>query len=215
MDLDGHGRLSLLSGSNCCDGCGFFLFRRTADGSWEPRKRLNMVYPDKHKPFRQETFVTAADWDGDGVVDLLGVGNQGGIGVALGELKGAGPVVFTREVELPRGEASTDTNWVHSFAVTDWDREGMPGFLVHHIREDRTQGIYWYKNLGGPGLTRLATGKLILDIPPAVSVMGFCVGDWNGDGWLDLIMTRAESMRKDTDGSPTDWRSSVWVYLRE
>ena len=62
------------------------------------QKRLNMVYPDKHKPFRQETFVTAADWDGDGVVDLLGVGNQGGIGVALGELKRPGPVVFTRKL---------------------------------------------------------------------------------------------------------------------
>ena len=43
MDFDGDGRLGLLSGSNCCDSLGFHLFRRKANGSWAPLKRLEFA----------------------------------------------------------------------------------------------------------------------------------------------------------------------------
>ena len=96
MDFDGDGRLDLLSGSNCCDSAGFHLFRRKEDGAWAPRRRLEVPYP--HAPealfCRQESFVTAVDWNGDGVPDLLWVSPFGkGISVTLGPMKESEPIV--------------------------------------------------------------------------------------------------------------------------
>jgi hypothetical protein len=134
-DFGGDGRPHLLAGSNCCDGLGFHLFRRTADGSWAPRKRLELEYPDKTWPFRQESFVTAADWNGDGVPDLLAVGPYGqGILVAPGPLKGDGPFALRREIDFtPRPGPLPKGGYVVDFAVADWDRDGKPDLLVRQI----------------------------------------------------------------------------------
>ena len=216
MDLDGRGRPSLLAGSNCCDGCGFFLFRRAADGSWRPRQRLTIATPEQLRPFRNETFVTGADWDGDGGTDLLAVEPNGwGIVAAPGSLGEAEQVEFAHTVDLPRATGGPGTDGIASFAVADWDRDGKPGVLVEHVREDRSTGLYWHKNLGGPGMKRLAPGRLVLDGAKGGGPTGFCVADWNGDDWPDLVAARQEPTRKGADGSPLGWQSSVWVYLRE
>ena len=75
-------------------------------------------------------------------------------------------------------------------------------------------GIYWYKNLGGAGLPKLAEGKLLVEISSDMHVQGFCVCDWNGDGWPDLIVTRDELMRAYREDEPAEWRGTVWLYLR-
>jgi hypothetical protein len=113
--------------------------------------------------------------------------------------------------------------YVSDFAVADWDGDGKLGLLVRQRIPDWTgkEGIYWYKNVGKAGRPKLADGKLVLEgealigNEPDASVEGFCVCDWNGDGRLDLIVTRKESMRKDESGNRADWRGPVWLYLRE
>lgn len=219
MDFDGDGRLDLLSGSNCCDSAGFHLFRRKKNGSWAPRKRLELAFPNKISGFRQTSFVTAADWNGDGVPDLLGVAAYGkGIGVALGPFKENEPLTLSHEIDFtPKGV-------VLDFAVADWDRDGKPDLLVRQRLPDYggKEGIYWYKNLGGAGLPKLAEGKLLVgkkslvgENSPDVYVSGFCVCDWNGDGWLDLIVTRDELVRASSAGKSAAWCGTVWIYLRE
>jgi hypothetical protein len=102
------------------------------------------------------------------------------------------------------------------FAVADWDRDGKPDLLVRQEFLDGggKYGIYWYKNLGGAGLPKLAEGKLLVEIPSDMHVQGFCVCDWNGDGWPDLIVTR-DVYFPATPAGKQDCRGTVWLYLRE
>ena len=153
--------------------------------------------------------MTAADWNGDGVPDLLMRGGNG-ILVALGPFKENLPIALTHEIDFaPKG-------FVMDFAVADWDRDGKPDLLVRQefLNGNGKYGIYWYKNLGGAGLPKLAEGKLLVEMSSDMQVQGFCVCDWNGDGWPDLIVTRNLLSPAASDGKQ-DWRGTVWLYVRE
>ena len=211
MDFDGDGRLDLISGSTSNDQAAFHLFRRRKDGSWAPRQRFEVTPESKVRQLMGGSFVTAADWNGDGVPDLLmraGLGN--GILVALGPFKENEPIALSHAIDFaPKG-------FVLDFAVADWDRDGKPDLLVRQafLNGGGKYGIYWYKNLGGAGLPRLAEGKLLVEISSDMHVQGFCVCDWNGDGWPDLIVTRDVYSPATPDGKQ-EWRGTVWLYLRE
>jgi len=219
MDFDGDGRPDLLSGSHCCDSFGFHVFRR-ADNSWSPRTHHTVASESKYTGvFVHRSFVTAADWNGDRIPDLLWrSGGNLGIGVALGPLTGHEPLELEHEVEFTPRPTTVDEG-VHDFSVADWDRDGKPDLLVRLWLDGGKGGIYWYRNLGGPGLKQLAPGKLLLGEDVLVGPMrstrstyGFCVGDWDGDGWSDLIVTRQDLIPPGPEGS---WQGSVWLYSRE
>jgi hypothetical protein len=211
VDFDGDGRLGLISGSTSNDQAAFHVFRPKKDGSWAPRQRFEVTPANKVSQLMGGSFVTAADWNGDGVPDLLirqGFGN--GILVALGPFKDNKPIALTHEINF------TPKGFVLDFAVADWDRDGKPDLLVRQVVQDggAKHGIYWYKNLGGARLPKLAKGKLIVEIPGDNVGGGFCVADWNGDGWPDLIVTRDVYSPATPDGKQ-DCRGTVWLYLRE
>ena len=211
MDFDGDGRLDLITGSNSGDCAAFHLFRRKEDGSWAPRRRIEVTPSSKVQNIQSPAFVTAADWNGDGVPDLLMAAGLGsGILVALGPFKDNEPIALTHEIDFaPKG-------FVMDFAVADWDRDGKPDLLVRQefLNGNGKYGIYWYRNLGGAGLPKLAEGKLLVELPSGSVLGGFCVCDWNGDGWPDLIVTR-DFLNPATPDGKQDWRGTVWVYLRE
>jgi len=208
VDFDGDGRLDLLSGSNCCDSLAFHLFRRLKDGSWAPRQRYTVKPPPRAgwKILGGLNAITAADWNGDGVPDLLFTPSQNpGVYVACGPFGEAKEIELEHEIVLnPRGT-------VFALAVADWDCDGKPDLLVGQVLKDRTRGIFWYRNLGGRGEPRLSEGKLLVADPCHTDVIrGFCVCDWNGDGRPDLLVTREERNKP-----PLPWRGTVWVYMRK
>ncbi len=211
-DFDGDGRPDLLSGSNCCDPLGFILFRRKEDGSWEERRELKVTIPNKVSGFHfGRSFVTAADWNGDGVPDLLWREGKG-ILVAAGPFQSDGPIPLVHRLDFNLADVPEGA-YIADFAVADWDRDGKPDLLVRRAGNGG-EGIAWYRNLGGPGLTKLAEGKPLVQFPAEESANGFCVCDWNGDGRPDLVVTRFERLPRKGD-DPWEYRESVWLYLRE
>jgi FG-GAP-like repeat len=125
------------------------------------------------------------------------------------------PIALSQEIDFTPKPAGPGEGSVADFAVADWDQDGHPDLLVRQRLPDGKRGIYWYKNLGGPGLTKLAEAKLLVGDESLADVRGFCVCDWNGDGWPDLIVTRDELVPGNTPDERGHWRGSVLVYLRE
>jgi hypothetical protein len=218
VDGDGDGRLDLLSGSNCCDPSGFIFFRRKEDGAWEPRRHLQTKVPNRADYVDMgRSFLTAADWNGDGVPDLLWMESKD-IRVAPGpflgkDLLSKDPIPLTEQIEF-RPKLTDPQEYIADFAVADWDGDKKPDLLVRSAIYQGTGTITWYRNLGGPGLTRLAPGKPLLRIPPNETIHGFCVCDWNADGRADLMVTRFERLSQQANEKP-QYRESVWLYPRE
>jgi len=217
VDFDGDGRLDLISGSNCCDPNGFIVFLRKQDGSWEPRRELKVTGPSGVPlNFMVGSFVTAADWNGDGVPDLLWRGPKE-IRVALGPITCDGPISLQHRLDIGYHLAH-ELSQIADFAVADWDRDGNLDLLVR-ARDvgEHWEGweIAWYRNLEGPGLTRLATGKPLLRVQSTGLADGFCVCDWNADGLPDLMVTRCERLPSTGERGHAEHRESVLVYLRQ
>ena len=47
--------------------------------------------------------------------------------------------------------------------------------------------------------------------PERWDIYGFCVGDWDGDGWPDVLVTRQDLI----PAEKSNWQSSVCLYRRE
>jgi len=223
-DYDGDGRTDLISGTPCCQHppC-FHVFQRQKDGSFGPRRRVNLDYPkDVTLPFMGlQTRVAVTDWNGDGVPDVVIGGYFAVLGVAYGPL--AGKDRLTVERVWPKGKEPF-RHMTTNPCVADWDGDGLPDLIVGGSTDKRpgvpwqdvvkSRGVYWLRNIGTKRAPKLAEPRLLIaDDAPWSDITGICVADWNGDGRPDLIVSRHERYRVG-EGSYSTRKQHVWVYLR-
>ena len=209
-DFDGDGRIDLLSGSNCCDPYGLHLFRRRTDGSFEPRRHLEVDVPsgDREIPTHQSRpFVT--DWDSDGRPDLLFMTTKTTcpyVGTLWPDDDEPMPV---RRIDLPGPPCMMTGN----LAVADWDGDGLADLLLGQWHEREFGRISWFRNVGRPGQPRYEEGRTLVsgtERPPYNS--GFCVIDWDGDRQLDLLVARVEYHQDPSKPTGWDVRGRLWLY---
>jgi hypothetical protein len=167
----------------------------------ETGRNLNAGEPWKsEKDYRIESLAAApyaADFDGDGDFDML-IGNIQGAVVLMENLGGPkNPVFSTKRKNLEAGRKPIAVPGGDAGPVfEDWDHDGIRDLVV-----GAGDGSVWfYKNLGNNGSPQFADGVAIVPasgwepyshggVPKQSGVRSkVCVTDYNGDGWVDLLL---------------------------
>lgn len=142
---------------------------------------------------RGHSRVGVADWDRDGVPDLLyGRFRHAGLYVTRGPLDLSGEELrgFRRVKLDPDGPLTTAP------VVLDWDRDGRPDLLLG-TTGPAGPGVYWYRNLSDAGGPRFAPGVRLIPDPAGETVQGLVAIDWDGTGWPALVVSRYRQRRED------------------
>jgi hypothetical protein len=222
VDWDGDGKKDLLAGDS--DGCVTF-FRNTGTAEapalaagvrlkagGEEIKGVNARYekgpdggyhiqPSPGKIIGVYSKIHVADWDGDGLPDLL-VGQDGpNEGQDLVVYRNSGtlqapvlekPVVIT----LPGPYLSRPSPY-----VVDWDGDGTPDLLCGTDKAE----VWFFRNTGTRRAPAFAEG-IRLDLKGEGFKDGYrcriAVTDWNNDGKPDLLV-----------GNYCNRGGNVWLFL--
>jgi hypothetical protein len=131
-----------------------------------------------------------ADWDGDGWLDV--VANQTRIRPAIHITKGAWSAA-AEEVFASTPVVGSPESLMTQPCIVDWDRDGRLDLVVAQFRmlsdgKNVAYDLAWHRNLSTSGWPRLAGSVRLGTVPQDKSVDGLTAGDWDGDGWLDVIV---------------------------
>lgn len=193
MDLNGDGRTDILSGSWPGE---LYFFPRNEEGKFTTREILKDKN-GKDLKVGNASVVFAADWNGDGRLDLL-CGNIAGEVYFIPNEGTGKKFAFGTPVKLEAGgEPIKVTHGDSGPAVADWDGDKVADLLVGA----GDGSVLFYKNTGTAEKPKLAAGKAI--VPPAPVVKNYMDGtkpgecgtrakiaivDWNNDGGPDLLL---------------------------
>lgn len=149
-----------------------------------------LLKPRHIRGFAQEPnwYVTVADVNGDGRVELFSMHN-----LTVYRLTTTFTMQDVTYFVLPRGLDYTATV---AIAELDYNNDGL---FDLYIARSNTGDLDWLPRLTGPGYTdyllRNVGGRYVdvsrsAGIPRKSDSRGITVGDFNNDGWTDLLVTR-------------------------
>lgn len=211
-DLDGDGRVDLLTGSYPGE---IYWFRRRANGTYAAPETLRSGA--ERLNVGQSAALAVTDWDSDGDFDLV-IGNIAGEVWLVTNSGTPRQPDFCERTRLAAANGPIHVSSCAGPTVADWDGDQLADLLVGNT----SGAVVWYRNEGSRKSPRLAAGRTIIEPwpgssvteePPTRSAMRAkpCVADWNGDGRPDLLV--GDFWVYTRDGARTT-HGHVWVYLR-
>ncbi len=163
---------------------------------------LNKVLPASHELAKKYSKIHMADWDEDGLKDLL-VGHINNIIL----YKNIGTLTVPRFQAPTRIPIPENTLPVKpSPYVVDWDGDGKKDLLVGSAKPK----ILFYRNIGANNQPQLTQGiPLILQGArfDETYEYRFTVTDWNNDGKKDLVVGNRCRRKEPCFGG------NIWLFL--
>ena len=165
----------------------------------------NGVYPfEKERPFLWRTGVAFADWNGDGLLDLVTHDGHSRHATLFVRHRDSGGVLRLRKegvLKLADGRLVDDrivargSHWTESFRPVDWDGDGLTDLMYNlagaHSGIQDDGSIYLLRNCG-------TKAEPVFEAPRTMRCFGAPIritnhgphpwaGDFDGDGKADLI----------------------------
>ena len=192
MDFDSDGLTDILSGSWPGE---LYFFRRQSDGTFAKGENI-LDAEDKPIKLGSASVVFAADWEGDGDLDLLVGDIQGNVFLVPNEGTSDKPS-FGKGEPLSAGDKPIRVGGDSGPVVADWDGDGRADLVVGA----GDGSVVWFRNTAEEGQPVLAEGRSLVaptktrvareaeEAPLACgSRTKVCVTDYDGDGLLDLLV---------------------------
>jgi hypothetical protein len=205
FDIDGDGHPDLISGSYDPGAC--YLFRGLGKGRFAARETIvdkvgGVILRNAKMEVTRSfgSWPTMVDWDGDGDLDLVIGGFDGGIRVWLNEGTTHKPKFATdcfrvqaegKPIEVPGGHAAP--------VIVDWDGDRRWDI----VSGSESGAVVWYRNIGKPGAPYFAAAQTLvpehlgygydelldLNAEPVPGIRSqIAVADFDGDGRPDLLL---------------------------
>jgi len=173
-DLDGDGKPDVVT-ANAGGGGSVSIYRNNSRrGTISLVDRLDIPLNTAHR-------VAAADFNGDGRLDLAVTSNSAQQIVILENFSTPGSISFTHKLSL--GTAS----YANSIAAGDIDGDGRPDILAPITDAD---AFYIYLNDGPKGSISFSPSKKLL---AGDAANGISLGDLNGDAKIDVVISNAKA----------------------
>jgi len=212
------GQPILLGGVGCCYPRAVSVFDGLPGGSFAPRRRVEIAFPEGRGPIRGNSRSVVVDWDRDGHIDLLltyvNHHSDDGVYLCRGPLAGRDKLV-AEPLDLIPGNPRV----VH-FAVADWDGDGRFDLLAGIFDEtDPTfrgaREIVWLRNRSNGWPPVFDAPRPVLTMPDHWRIDGFA--PWvTGPGQPVGLVVGVNGMPLGTDGNPVEPAPcQVWRYRRE
>lgn len=189
MDLNNDGNPDILSGSWPGE---IYVFYGNASKSFKKPTTLKNRAGEVIK-VGSASVVFVADWDADGLKDLL-VGNiRGEIHFIKNEGSKKEPIYGSSQKLTAGGKAIRTRSGDSAPLVVDWDKDGVNDLLTGA----GDGSVTFYRNSGSKKKPNLANGKTLIKVdrraardPETPSGMRskIAVADWNNDGQLDILV---------------------------
>jgi hypothetical protein len=235
VDLDGDGIADVLSGSWPGE---LYFFKGLGKGKYAAARKLEGK-DGKAIKLGPASTAFAADWRGTGKLDLLVGSIEGHVWLVPNEGTKGKPA-YGKAVKLSAAGAEIRVNHGDSHPVmADWEGTGKPGLIVGC----GDGSVLWFRNEGTRAEPKLARAVTLVAAPPPAGRADakpgpgpqhgtrakVWVGDWNGDGKLDLLvgdfstssspapkLTDADRQRqKELQAKLTEISKELQPYFRE
>lgn len=224
MDYNGDGILDILSGSWPGE---LYFFQGEGQGQFAAGQKIK----DKNgKLIKPDNATTAfyADWNGDGVNDLLLGSIEGHVYLCRNEGSAQQPA-FTPPAKITHDGKTLKTDSDSHPIAGDWDSDGKIDLLVG----SGDGSVQWYRNVGSAVVPKLTTGGVLLAASTLMQSMErrsdgcgirakICVTDWNHDGRKDLLvgdfhmtMTKQPKLTKAQQAERLRLREQISAAQRE